>query len=204
MRWRHVGPRGQREGNITFFSFFFINPSSSSSPFLPHFVRLFVFQGNSFPLPVSLAVDGVHFIISHYFFVIMKDFFPWGGLRIGSPRRWNVSRMEMKFEFVDSRVFLGRVFPVNFPISRLGDRRRSIILFCSVFSLLFFIYKQRCCNNWDNWDECREIFPWVNMADSKLKFQRLIKDDFFSSRILTFGSLFVFHFYFMQSIWYIC
>lgn len=46
--------------------------------------------------------------------------------------------MEMKFEFVDSRVFLGRVFPVNFPISRLGDRRRSIILFCSVFSLLFF------------------------------------------------------------------
>lgn len=95
-------------------------------------------------------------------------------------------------------------FPVNFPISRLGDRRRSIILFCSVFSLLFFIYKQRCCNNWDNWDECREIFPWVNMADLKFKFQRLIKDDFFSSRILTFGSLFVFHFYFMQSIWYIC
>lgn len=38
------------------------------------------------------------------------------------------------------------------------------------------------------------------MADSKFKFQRLIKDDFFSLRILTFGSLFVYHFYFMQSI----
>lgn len=140
MRWRHVGPRGQREGNITFFSFFFINPSSSSSsPFLPHFVRLFVFQGNSFPLPVSLAVDGVHFIISHYFFVIMKDFFPWGGLRIGSPRRWNVSRMEMKFEFVDSRVFLGRVFRLIFR-SR-GSEIVDEVLSCSVrFFLFFFLY----------------------------------------------------------------
>lgn len=108
----------------------------------------------------------------------MKDFFPWG-LRIGSPRRWNISRMEMKFEFVDSRVFLGRVFRLIFR-SR-GSEIVDEVLSCSVrfFLFFFFIYKQRCCNNWDNWDECREIFPWINMADLKFKFQRLIKDDFF-------------------------
>lgn len=138
MRWRHVGPRGQREGNITFFSFFFINPSSSSSPFLPHFVRLFVFQGNSFPLPVSLAVDGVHFIISHYFFVIMKDFFHGAVWGLGVPDggtfhvwKWSLNSWIREFSSVG---FFRLIFRSR------GSEIVDEVLSCSVRFFLFFFF----------------------------------------------------------------
>lgn len=183
MRWRHVGPpwSTRRQYNFFFPFFFFINPSfsssssSSCSSFLPHFVRLFVFQGNSFPPPPP-RLSGVHSIISHYFFVIMKARGFFSTVRFEDWESPTVERFthgnEVWIRGFES--FPRSGFPVNFPISRLGDHWWSVI-FCSVRFFFFFLSEQRCSIRIVETIDEKGEKVWV----SKFKFQGLIKDDLF-------------------------
>lgn len=139
-------PRGQREGNITFFFLFFFlliphSPPPLPPPALPFFLISYDFS-YSRAIPFSPPrLSGVHSIISHYFFVIMKARGFFSTVRFEDWESPTVERFthgnEVWIRGFES--FPRSGFPVNFPISRLGDHWWSVI-FCSVH-FFFFLFK---------------------------------------------------------------
>lgn len=175
-------PRGQREGNITFFFLFFFlliphSPPPLPPPALPFFLISYDFSySRAIPFPPPPRLSGVHSIISHYFFVIMKARGFFSTVRFEDWESPTVERFthgnEVWIRGFES--FPRSGFPVNFPISRLGDHWWSVI-FCSVRFFFFFLSEQRCSIRIVETIDEKGEKVWV----SKFKFQGLIKDDLF-------------------------
>lgn len=141
MRWRHVGPPWSTRRQYNFFFPFFFLLILHSPPPLPFFLISYDFS-YSRAIPFSPPrLSGVHSIISHYFFVIMKARGFFSTVRFEDWESPTVERFthgnEVWIRGFES--FLRSGFPVNFPISRLGDHWWSVI-FCSVH-FFFFLFK---------------------------------------------------------------